>query len=68
VEYLRRTKNKLWDDNLGHLELINFELAEEAEDLREDVSELLSIEDLEGAANGDRDDDDDGDDNTSSIE
>jgi hypothetical protein len=50
-------------------QLINFELAKEAEDLREDVPEPLSIEDLEGAADIDSDnDDDDGDDDDSSIE
>jgi hypothetical protein len=33
-EYLHRTKHKLWDDSLSHLELINFDIAKEAEDNR----------------------------------
>jgi hypothetical protein len=69
VEYLCRTKHKLWDDNLSHLQLINCELAKEAEDQREDVRDPLSIKDLEGTADADSDDDDDDDDDdNSSIE
>jgi hypothetical protein len=66
VEYLQHTKcsRQLWDDNLGHLELINFELAKEAEDLRGDARGPLNIEGLEGAADVDTDDDGDDDNET----
>ena len=46
-EYLKRTKGKLWDDSLGHLELINFEMAKEAEDDRLEPPRPFTMADLD---------------------
>jgi hypothetical protein len=46
-EYLKRTKGKLWDDSLGHLELINFEIVKEAEDDRLEPPRPFTMADLD---------------------
>jgi hypothetical protein len=40
-------KHKLWDDSLGHLELIDFEIAKEAEDARLEPPKPFTMADLD---------------------
>jgi hypothetical protein len=47
LECLHHTKHKLWDASLGHLELINFEIAKEAEDDRLEPPQSLTMADLD---------------------
>ena len=44
---LHHTKHKLWKDDAGHLDLINFEIAAEAQEHREEEPQLVTIEELE---------------------